>query len=242
MKKRRWYIYILKDPRTQEVRYVGWSYDVKKRICAHISTAPKTKSHKANWIKGLLFIGLNPIIEVVMFGNIEGGWKNAERVFIKHYKEKGCNLTNMTDGGEGTPGFFPSEETRKKMSTARIGRKQSPEAIAKTLAFLIGRKKSPEHIAKLSSIRKGKIPFAATIAAAKKNKGRHQSKEHVEKRISKITGKIRIERRKLTEEEVQYIRATTGIIPLRKIAKELGVGQTIIHEIRHYTAYRDVVN
>lgn len=53
-------------------------------------------------------------------------WKvlcKAEQIAIKEFCTKVPHGYNMTDGGEGTYGlsFYPSEESRKKMSIARMG-------------------------------------------------------------------------------------------------------------------------
>lgn len=235
---RTWYIYILKDPRSEDVRYVGWSYDVAQRLSAHISSAPKIKSHKAHWIKQLLNLGLRPIIEVIEFGN--GDWREAEQRWISHYKKAGANLTNMTDGGDGTPGCFPNEETRRKMSAAQTGRKQTAESIAKTKTAITGRKQSPEHVRKLSEARKGKAPIVATEAAAKANRGKKQSADHVAKRMLAHIGKPKLSQRKLTDSQVREIRSLIGKVSMKEIAKRYGVGATTIFEIKHGTSYGGV--
>jgi hypothetical protein len=51
-------------------------------------------------------------------------------------------LRNLTDGGEGMSGHIPGEETRRKMSEIKKGKKRPPM--------------SEEHKKKLSEIRKGK--------------------------------------------------------------------------------------
>lgn len=55
-------------------------------------------------------------------------YKEAESLFIKEYN---CNHSefgyNLTAGGEGTSGYIVSEETRKKQSIAKKGRKLSEE-------------------------------------------------------------------------------------------------------------------
>lgn len=236
--ERTWYIYVLKDPRYNTVRYVGWSYDVEQRISAHISTAPKIKSHKAHWIRQLLSVDLRPIIEVIEFGDSD--WREAEKRWIAHYRNIGADLTNMTDGGDGTPGCYPDESTRQKMSVARTGRKQTPESIAKTQMAMTGRKKSKEHIQKMSDVRKGIVPVAATTAAAIANRGRRQSPEHVAKRIAPHIGKIRPEFRKLQPDQIKEIRAAQGKESQRALAKRFSVGVATINDILHRKSYSDI--
>ena len=71
---------------------------------------------------------------------------------------------NLTDGGEGTIGYYPTPETRAKQSAARKGKPKSPEWRAKIAVALAGKPKSPEHRAKMS---KPKSPeHVAKFAAA----------------------------------------------------------------------------
>jgi hypothetical protein len=39
MISRPWFIYALKDPRTQEVRYVGWTVSTRKQLNSHCCEA-----------------------------------------------------------------------------------------------------------------------------------------------------------------------------------------------------------
>lgn len=234
-----WYIYALSDPRTSDIRYVGWSLNPHKRLKAHINQAKRGGTHKSHWIQQLMAEGLRPLMHIVESGT--GDYEEAERRWIAYYKNQGYRLTNLTIGGEGAPGYNPPAEVRAKMSVAQTGRKQTPESIAKTAAALRGRKQSPEHIAKLSKVRKGKIPQAATDAAAKANRGRQQDQEHIKKRIAPLVGKIRPEIRKLSPTEVKEIRAARGTVSQRALAKQYGVGVATINEILHNRAYSDVI-
>jgi hypothetical protein len=188
-------------------------------------------SHKTHWIS----VSGEPTVEILESGESLHGWAEAERRWISHFRNAGSRLTNATDGGDGTPGFYPGTETRKKMSAAHVGRKMPPESIAKTAAALRGRKQSPAHIAALAATRKGKIPMAATEAAAKWWLGRKQSAEHVQKRIAAHIGVPRPELHRLTEE--QAIFAKNSGMSLRATAKILGVGVTTIFEIRKGKVY-----
>lgn len=80
-------------------------------------------------------------------------------------------LRNLTDGGEGTSGWVPSEETRKRMSESRRGvkhhmfgkthsdesRKKLSDSICGEKHYMFGKKHTDETIKKLSEYRKGKI-------------------------------------------------------------------------------------
>ena len=85
-----------------------------------------------------------------------------ERRYIRWYGRKDlCTgiLRNMTDGGDGSSGFQPTEETRKKLSEAKRGRKgkkHSEETRKKLSEAKKGRKLSQETRLKMSQSKKGK--------------------------------------------------------------------------------------
>jgi len=114
------YIYVLKDPTTLEVRYVGKTTCLKRRFRSHKCLTAEKGTHLASWIvslrnKGLLF--LMEQIDVV-----EGDkWKEKEAYYIEFYKNKGCNLVNLTSGGEGCEGYRHSKEAKIKMSKRQKG-------------------------------------------------------------------------------------------------------------------------
>ena len=58
-------------------------------------------------------------------------------------------LRNLTNGGEGTSGWSPTDATRKKMSESQKGRKHSSEAIEKMRQKHLGRVASQETLEKL---------------------------------------------------------------------------------------------
>jgi len=169
------FIYVLKDPTTGEIRYVGKTNNPKTRLTKHC--AEKGRNHRVHWIQRLKLLGQVPVFEILDEVPIEH-WQQWEVAWIEYFREQGCNLVNGTNGGEGvtqTPEVrvkignanrgrkLPpiSEETRRKLSVASTGRKlppKSPEAKAKISAANRGRKKPPMSIetrAKLSSALKG---------------------------------------------------------------------------------------
>lgn len=68
------------------------------------------------------------------------------------------NLTNITIGGEGTKGWIPSEETKRKISKAHIGKVVSKETRNKLSVINTGLKKGP-------------VSDSVKSAISKKNKG-----------------------------------------------------------------------
>ena len=238
METKTWFVYGLVDPNKWVVRYVGWTFNPLSRLASHIRSAKKTRSHKAHWLRTLASKNQKPVLIILEIGITD--WQAAERKWIAHYRRIGVPLTNGTDGGDGTPGCYPRASTRRKMSKAHKGRKMSPEAIKKTADALRGRPFSAEHCAALARVRKGRIPVKATAAAAKANKGRKQTPEHIKARFAAIIGKGRPEKRRLTNDQVRYVRTMKGKRTLIALAAELGLGQTMIHAIQHRRKYVDI--
>jgi hypothetical protein len=102
---------------------------------------------------------------------------------IAFWRSSGCDLTNLTDGGEGISGFKHSDETRQKLSNLNKGMpatfkgkkhtdktkrvlseiakkrgapKLTKEQQEKASAWHRGRKRSPETCAKISAKAKGR--------------------------------------------------------------------------------------
>lgn len=199
MNQRQWEIYALSDPRTSIVRYVGVTFRSKRRFNEHLSRAMRGgKTYRDCWIRSLINQGIRPLYQVIECG-MGDGWQDRERFWIAHYRIGG-KLTNLTDGGDGTPGLPPSEKCRKAVSlahkgvpyppgrvSAMLGKRHTPEAVEKIRSAGMGRKHSDEAKAKVSRARKGKKPAASTIAAS----------------VAARAGK------KLTEEHKAKIAATT---------------------------------
>jgi len=78
---------------------------------------------------------------------------------IAQLRREGYILVNKTNGGEGTSGYIPSEETKKKQALSRTGLKRKPETGKRISAALKGIPKSEEAKEKMraaSKIRWGK--------------------------------------------------------------------------------------
>lgn len=112
------YIYTLKCPKTNKVRYVGMTKQPKRREYQHGSLVyyrDKT-THVANWCKGLFEEDLKPLFEIIDEVS-ESNWIAAEKFYIDLYKNVfGCDLVNHTLGGDGVTGYIFTEADRKKIS------------------------------------------------------------------------------------------------------------------------------
>lgn len=145
-------IYTLSDPRTGEIRYVGFTKkELAVRLKNHIkkskSGTKDSYTHVLNWIKKLSEDNLKPKIETIELCN-EDNWKECEKFWIQQLRVWGFRLTNLTDGGDGLSN--PSKETREKISFANKGKKRTPEQIELHRQTIIGRKLSEEHKKKIS--------------------------------------------------------------------------------------------
>ena len=117
------YIYGLIDPRDNQIRYVGWTIDLENRYKKHLSpSCLKSKNHKNHWIKHLLSIDIKPEMVLLEIIEVEEIVKK-EKEWISFFGRE--NLTNDTDGGEGSLGYHPTEETLKKMSESNKGKPAS---------------------------------------------------------------------------------------------------------------------
>jgi hypothetical protein len=112
------YIYVLKDPFTDEVRYVGKSNNPHKRVIKHNWVGNKRDKNwrKKEWIKSLLDRGSKPIVEVIDEVS-KSEWTIHEKEYIKKYLNEGCDLTNYGEGGEGAT--YGNQTSFKKGHGAR---------------------------------------------------------------------------------------------------------------------------
>jgi hypothetical protein len=132
------YIYGLVDPRNGELRYIGKTYSMQRRLWQH--TSRPRNSHIGSWIKSLKNEGVSPEIfclEEFDFNDVLS-WQESERFWIETLKFYGARLTNMMGGGIG--GMCHSEETKRKISQKVKGRKMPPEHGLKISAAKIGQK------------------------------------------------------------------------------------------------------
>lgn len=134
------FIYVLKDPDTGQVRYVGKADDPYRRFKQHVGYFSKT--HRTCWIRKLKSLGKLPILEILDEISIEH-WQQWEVAWIEYFKEQGCDLVNGTLGGEG---LLATPETKQKISQALKGIVRSPETRLKISRAHKGRPSSRKGI------------------------------------------------------------------------------------------------
>jgi len=135
-------IYTLKDPITNEIRYIGKTIKTLEwRLYQHLHNTITYKSKNASWIKSLIKKGLKPIIEL-LDETTDSNWKYIEIYWISQFKTWGFNLTNMTDGGDGNNNQIITKESNIKRRNKLIGKKRDPKIGEKISKKLSGRELS----------------------------------------------------------------------------------------------------
>ena len=116
-------IYVLKNPETNQIHYVGRSVNPKGRYRVHIHLALKSKHKniKDAWICSLLNKNTKPTLEIIESVN-QSEAIEREKFWIEELR-KTCDLKNSRDYIENT--YLFSEESRKKMSESHKGKPSS---------------------------------------------------------------------------------------------------------------------
>lgn len=179
----KFYVYEHWRPDTGVIFYVGKGHGDRA-----YATKNRNKRH-SEIITSLRIAGFTVQVRIVVNGLTEKAAFDAERELIANWRSLGAKLVNLTSGGQGLSGFRLSEETKKKLSDANKGKPsvfkgrkhkpetiatisrkvkergpqlqlQTPEALAKIVAFHTGRKRSAETCAKISESLKSKPNWA----------------------------------------------------------------------------------
>lgn len=195
MRVHRWFIYELRDPITWDVRYVGKTIHPRTRLIQHCTIRSgdrNSRTYRGRWIASLLRRGLRPLFAIIDAG-LGLGYEAAERAWISELRRRGEPLTNATAGGEGAaPRHLMSEETRLKLSRARLGVPHSDESKRRMSDThrALGRKIPPELRARLTEIARTRVRSPEELAKmAAAHSGIKQSAETKERRASKLRGR-----------------------------------------------------
>jgi predicted GIY-YIG superfamily endonuclease len=133
-----YHAYGLVDPRNNDLKYIGETYDIKRRLSAHLYS--KSNKDKVNWIKELKDLGLQPVIIILETYDTEDEALKAEVELIAYYRYIGCDLTNQKKGGYGGgTGSKHSQDAKDKMSATRMGHDVSIETREKLRIASTGR-------------------------------------------------------------------------------------------------------
>ena len=139
-------VYVLVDPTSLEVRYVGYSSNLKRRYWDHCNLFHRTP--KCSWVKSLQNRGLQPVLRIVCIVERHEACR-VERALIAAMRCRGVRLTNSTDGGDGL--INPTVEVR-----AKLGRRYTPDERKRHSLILRATFARPEIRAKFGQHCKGK--------------------------------------------------------------------------------------
>lgn len=132
-------IYVLIDPFTLKVRYIGrTTCTLSKRLGEHISKAKKYNcySHKENWIRSLLKVNSKPYIRQIA---LIKGWKESYNIECKLIKKYQHRLLNAQDRGEGAMRNLSPESKQKISDTLKENYKKGMSNPARKKVYAYNR-------------------------------------------------------------------------------------------------------
>lgn len=144
------FIYALCEPGTRTIRYIGKTNNPKKRFKEHVNWSSRATTYLGRWLGSL-----KSPPEMITIREVDTNGCQEEIKYIDLGRRLGLALVNATNGGEGTLGFYPSKETREKLSAARKGRRLSEETKIKMGESKRGKPRSLETRAKISASKRG---------------------------------------------------------------------------------------
>ena len=150
-------IYLITNNVNQK-KYVGVTYDFAGRMRGHKGCYSDSYLSRA-----ILKYGWDNFSKEVIFQSLDKdfAYKEAESLFIKEYSTKDPQFGyNLTDGGEGSPGYIVSNATREKQRLAKVGKRLSEDHKSKISIGNTGKKFSDETKNKISERLKGNKNFS----------------------------------------------------------------------------------
>ena len=128
------YIYVLRNPLTNEIRYVGQTTRKEYRFKEHISDAKQkigdeyvNNRYVCKWIRKIIALyGIPPIYEII--DSAENGEQidALEISYINNLSNKGIKLTNLNGGGKST-----FKLNNNQLNQAKINGKKKAERTRK---------------------------------------------------------------------------------------------------------------
>lgn len=145
--QKQWKVYVHQN-KTNNKRYVGITSKTKPEHRWNEGRGYKENPH---FISAINKYGWDGFEHTILYDGLsEAEAKDMECALIKEWNTQNPVYGyNMTSGGNGTPGYHPSIETRQKLSAARRKENLSAETLARRSASLKGRKFAEEHKKKI---------------------------------------------------------------------------------------------
>lgn len=191
------FIYSLRDPITNEIKYVGRTRNPVYRHNLHIKNK-ENNPNKKKWIGDLLSKEVEPIMELLEIVP-ESEATFWEKYWISQCKTWGFNLLNLTHGGVekyihenvrialkncknrgNKKGFRHTEETKQKIREKRALQVITEEHKRNISISHLGKKKTETHRTNISKGRKGIVFSEAhvnNIRKANLNKVKHKKEQ-----------------------------------------------------------------
>lgn len=139
------YIYV-HATKSGDIFYVGKGMHIRAFVTCGRSKHWHNKVNKNGLEVFILFSGLSEVETL-----------SHEVKIIAECKRLGFNLVNISEGGDGSPAFTVSEETRKKQSQIKKNAPRNPKFIAAGRTARLGMKNKPENIEKTAQARRRKV-------------------------------------------------------------------------------------
>lgn len=113
-------IYALCDYPSWTPRYVGKTTQrVGERHKAHIRDAKRGQVRPVSyWLRKNLAAGERLAVKHLEWLTTADDWQERERFWIAKFRAEGCNLLNLTDGGEGFHGLVMTQDHKDKIAAA----------------------------------------------------------------------------------------------------------------------------
>lgn len=118
------YIYVLKNPFSGAIFYVGKTIQLDRRLKDHIQDARMDRystPEMRRYIRDILAQGSKPRFEVIYTVKPNQKWWDVERFFIKKYREE-YNLFNVCEGGFGGASYNRISEKGMEKLKKRFSR------------------------------------------------------------------------------------------------------------------------
>lgn len=225
-------IYMIKNIINNKI-YIGQSLDILGRWKAHLNCLKNNKHVNKKLQNAWNKYGESNFIFEIIEECLKEEIYDKEIFYIEKYNSYKTGY-NQTLGGDGTYGFFLSEEHKNKIRKANTGRQFTEQQRYNMGNSNRGKKFSEEHKNKISLSEKGKITNQETkekiskskLGTAPWNKGKSNVySEQVRQQISNSLKRTTIEQ----ENEIEKLLLSN--IKICKIEKMLGVPRASIYRI-----------
>ncbi len=117
-------IYSMYDPLyPNDIRYIGKTImKINLRLNSHVRDSKLSiNRYCINWMKKVLREGRKPVIELIDVVETSN-WKFWEIYWIAQFKAWGFELTNLTEGGDGTLGYRHTDKFKNDLSIRLKGK------------------------------------------------------------------------------------------------------------------------